>query len=326
MTPPLYRHIFEVQKMDKDAKIYVAGHRGLVGSAILRRLKIDGYSNIVTRTHNELDLCIQADVSSFFASEKPEYVFLAAAKVGGIGANRKNPYNFLYDNIMIQNNIINESVKQGVRKIIFLGSSCIYPKDCLQPMREESLLTGELEPTNEGYALAKIIGLRSLQYLHAEKNIDSLLLMPCNLYGINDDFSAENSHVMAALVKKFVDATISGQEEVICWGTGSARREFLNVDDMVDAIFLLLSNNPYGTQIINIGSGSDVTIKELAEIVAKLTGYTGRITWDRTKPDGMIRKCMDVTKIKKLGFLPQIDLNTGIKIMIDIYKKRVATD
>lgn len=306
-------------KIIKKSKIYIAGHNGMVGSAIFRMLKEKGFNNIATRASSELDLRDCIAVRTFFEKEKPEYVFLAAAKVGGIKANMQYPVDFLYDNLMIQNNIIYQSYKTGVRKLIFLGSSCIYPKDCPQPMKEEYLMTGPLEPTNEGYALAKIAGLRLVQYCNKQHGLNCLNSMPCNLYGTNDSFDPNNSHVLAALVRKFVDATDENKKEVVLWGRGIARREFMNVDDLAQALLFLIEkwDSP---EIINVGSGADISIKELAELIANKVKYTGKIVWDTSMPDGMLRKCLDVSKLHSLGFCSSIALEDGIDQVINEYR------
>lgn len=306
--------------MEKNAKIYVAGHRGLVGSAIVRHLQDAGYQNLVLRTHTELDLISQESVRTFFETEKPEYVFLAAAKVGGIRANMESPAQFLYDNIVIQTNIIHQAYMSGVKKILILGSSCIYPRECPQPMKEEYLLDGKLEPTNEGYALSKIVALKMGEFYKRQYGFNAISVMPCNLYGQNDSFDPLHSHVLSATVKKFVDAVDEGRDTVVMWGTGNARREFLNVDDMASACLFMMEQYE-GETFINIGCGEDFSIRELAEMVARLTGFKGKIVWDTTKPDGMMKKCMDVTRMKKMGFEPEISLEEGIKHVIEDYKQ-----
>jgi GDP-L-fucose synthase len=314
------RDITEVPIMEKNSLIYVAGHRGMVGSSIVNQLKRKGYNNIVTATSSELDLKNQTAVNTFFRSNNFDYVFLAAAKVGGIKANIAHPAEFLYDNLMIQNNIFECCRKYKIKKLLFLGSSCIYPRDCPQPMKEEYLMTGPLEPTNEGYALAKIAGLKMALYFHQQYGLNTICPMPCNLYGANDHFDPENSHVLSALVKKFVDAVEEDSEKVVLWGTGIARREFLNVEDLSAALIFLMNkwDNP---EIINVGSGDDISISDLATIVAKKTSYNGQIEWDTSMPDGMLRKCMDISKITTLGFKPKINLEDGILQMINDYKK-----
>ena len=306
--------------MEKNAKIYVAGHRGLVGSAIVRHLQAAGYGNLVLKTHAELDLISQEAVREFFEAEKPEYVFLAAAKVGGIRANMESPAQFLYDNIVIQTNIIHQAYLSGVKKILILGSSCIYPRECPQPMKEEYLLDGKLEPTNEGYALSKIVALKMGEFYKRQYGFNAISVMPCNLYGQNDSFDPLHSHVLSATVKKFVDAIDEGRDTVVMWGTGNARREFLNVDDMAAACLFMMEHYE-GETFINIGCGEDYSIRELAETVARLTGFDGRIEWDTTKPDGMMKKCMDVTRMKEMGFEPRISLEEGIKHVIEEYKQ-----
>ncbi len=305
--------------MNKNSKIFIAGHNGMVGSAINRLLQKNEYTNIITRNRNELDLKNQSEVNAFFHSQKPDYVFLCAAKVGGIQANIKHPGTFLMDNLQIQNNIIEAAYQNGVKKLLFLGSSCIYPKDCPQPMKEEYLLTGKLEPTNEGYAIAKIAGLKILEAYQKEFDFNGISLMPCNLYGPNDSFDLAHSHVLSALVKKFVDGVHDNTQEIILWGTGNARREFMHVDDVAMAS-LFMMNNYEDTEFINIGWGIDISIKELALLIAKLTNYKGNLVWDTSKPDGMMKKCMDVSKMIKNGFQPTIDLEKGIIDMITIYK------
>lgn len=304
--------------MEKNAKIYVAGHRGLVGSAIVRHLQETGYNNLILRTHSELDLISQDAVREFFEAEKPDYVFLAAAKVGGIRANMESPAQFLYDNIVIQTNIIHQAYLSGVKKILILGSSCIYPRECPQPMKEDYLLDGKLEPTNEGYALSKIVALKMGEFYKRQYGFNAISVMPCNLYGQNDSFDPLHSHVLSATVRKFVDAVDEGSDTVVMWGTGNARREFLNVDDMASACLFMMEHYE-GETFINIGCGEDYSIRELAEIVARLTGFKGKIEWDTTKPDGMMKKCMDVSRMKEMGFEPKISLEEGIKHVIEEY-------
>jgi len=305
--------------LSKDTKIYVAGNRGMVGSAIVRELNKKGYEKILVATHSELDLCNQAAVNHFFKLNNPEYVFIAAARVGGINANRLHPTEFLYENIMIQSNLLHASCEYKTKKVIFLGSSCIYPRECLQPMKEEYLMTGPLEPTNEGYALAKISGIKMAQYYHQQYGMDILCPIPCNLYGTNDHFDLETAHVLAALVKRFSDAKERGDSELTLWGTGSARREFLHVEDFARALMILLEKweKP---DIVNVGSGADISIRDLANKIKNKIGFTGEIIWDASKPDGMPRKCMDITNIKNLGFSPAISLDDGIRSMIDQYR------
>ncbi len=295
----------------KDARIYIAGHRGMVGSAAVRKFEREGYTNLILRTAKELDLRNQAAVKEFFAAEKPEYVILAAAKVGGIMANKNHPAEFLLENLEIQNNVIYQSYLNGVKKLCFLGSSCIYPNEAPQPIKEEYLLTGPLEPTNEGYALAKIAGYKLCLYLSRQYGFKTVNLMPCNLYGTNDNYDPENSHVFPAFIRRFSEAAKHNLPEVVLWGTGAPLREFMHVDDLAEAIyhFLQTRENP---EVVNVGYGSDITIKELAEKIAVAAGYQGKITWDATKPDGMYRKLMDSTKAHTLGWQPRIMLDEGI--------------
>lgn len=298
--------------MINDSKIYVAGHCGMVGSAIVRNLENRGFSNIVVRTHTELDLTNQEAVNRFFVEEKPEYVFLAAAKVGGIVANNTSPAQFFYENMMIETNVIHAAYLSGVKKLMFLGSSCIYPKYAEQPMREDALLTGLLEPTNEAYAIAKIAGIKMCDYYRRQYGCDFVSVMPTNLYGTGDNYNLQTSHVLPALIRKFHEAKINNTPEVVLWGTGSPYREFLHADDMADAtVFCMLNYSDYGH--INVGSQSELTIKELAEKVKKTVGYEGKIIWDSEKPDGTPRKLMDSTKLYEMGWKPKIGLNEGIK-------------
>jgi GDP-L-fucose synthase len=309
---------------DFNQKIYVAGHRGMVGSSIVRNLQAKGFSNIVTRTHAELDLTNQQSVRLFFEQEKPDQVYLAAAKVGGIHANNTFPAEFIYDNLMVQNNVIHQAFLGGVKKLLFLGSSCIYPKLAPQPMSEDSLLMGKLEPTNEPYAIAKIAGIKMCESYNRQygesHGLDYRSVMPTNLYGPGDNYHPENSHVIPALIRRFHEAKVSNAPEVVIWGTGNPRREFLYVDDMAEAsVFLMhLDKKIYDSQTqsmqnhINVGFGSDVTIKELAQAVAKATGYQGRISFDHSKPDGSPRKLMDTGKLNSLGWKPQVVLQKGL--------------
>ena len=289
--------------MEKNAKIYVAGHRGMVGSAIVRALKNQGYTNIITRTSKELDLRRQIDVEEFFASEKPDYVFLAAAKVGGILANNEAPADFMYDNMILEMNVIHEAYKNKVKKLMFLGSSCIYPRMAPQPMKEDCLLTSELEKTNEAYALAKISGLKYCEYLNRQYSTDFISVMPTNLYGPNDNYHPEHSHVLPALIRRFHEAKENNLSEVVIWGTGTPLREFLYVDDLADACVYLM-NTYSGNETVNLGTGKELSIKELAELVKKVVGFKGNITFDTTKPDGTPRKLLDVSKLEKLGDAP----------------------
>lgn len=298
--------------MNKDARIYVAGHRGLVGSAIMRKLKKEGYNNLVYRKSSELDLRRQKKVEEFFAEEKPEYVFLAAAKVGGIQANDVYSGEFIYDNLMIQNNVIHSSYKNGVKKLLFLGSSCIYPKFADQPMKEEYLLSGKLEPTNEAYAVAKIAGIKMCEHYNKQYGTNYISVMPTNLYGPNDNFDLETSHVLPALIRKFHEAKVNKKYEVVIWGTGKPRREFLHVDDLADAL-LYLMNNYNGNQFINVGVGEDISIQQLAEMIADIVGFEGEIVNDTSKPDGTPRKLLDVSRLDSLGWKATIDLEEGIK-------------
>ncbi len=297
--------------MEKSAKIYIAGHRGMVGSAILRNLQNRGYNNFVVRTHSELDLTSQQAVTAFFEAEKPDYVFLAAAKVGGIVANNTYPAQFFYENSMIQNNVLHAAYTYGVKKLMFLGSSCIYPKLASQPMSEDALLTGLLEPTNEAYAIAKISGIKMCDYYRTQYGCDFVSVMPTNLYGTGDNYDLQNSHVLPALLRKFHEAKQTGAE-VTLWGTGSPYREFLHADDMADAtIYCMLNYSDLGH--VNVGSQSELTIKELAEMVKSVVGYEGAIIWDTTKPDGTPRKLMDSTKLYNMGWAPSITLREGIE-------------
>lgn len=297
--------------MDKGAKIFVAGHRGMVGGAIVRQLRKEGYADIITRTHSELDLTRQEDVERFFGVEKPEYVFLAAAKVGGIGANAAHPADFMWQNMMIEMNVIHSSWKNGVKKLLFLGSSCIYPKFAPQPMKEDCLLTSSLEPTNEAYALAKISGLKYCEYLNRQYGTDYISVMPTNLYGPGDNYHPENSHVLPAFIRRFHEAKESGATVVECWGDGSPLREFLYVDDLAE-LCVKLMNEYSGNETVNAGSGKELTIKELAETVARVVGYEGEIKWDASKPNGTPRKLLDVSKAKAMGWSYKTELPEGI--------------
>lgn len=310
--------------MEKNAKIYVAGHRGLVGSAIVRNLRKRGYENIITRTHAELDLTSQSDVNAFFEAERPEYVFLAAAKVGGIGANNTYRAQFIYENLMIEANVIHASYLVGVSKLMFLGSSCIYPRMAAQPIEESALLTAELEPTNEPYAIAKIAGIKMCDAYRAQYGCNFVSVMPTNLYGPGDNYDLENSHVLPAMIRKFVTARNNGSPSVTLWGDGSPLREFMHSDDMADAtVFCMLNYNEAGH--INIGSGREVSIARLADMVAEAVGYRGKIVWDTSKPNGTPRKLMDTSKLFAMGWKPSIDLKSGIDSVVasieDISKK-----
>ncbi|KAI5070381.1 hypothetical protein GOP47_0014724 [Adiantum capillus-veneris] len=302
--------------MSKEDKIYVAGHAGLVGAAIVRKLQSQGFMNVVMRTHKELDLTRQQDVEVFFLQEKPLFVIVAAAKVGGIYANDTYPADFIGINLQIQTNVIDAAHKSGVKKLLFLGSSCIYPKFAPQPIKEESLLTGPLEPTNEWYAIAKIAGIKMCQAYRLQYSWDAISGMPTNLYGPHDNFHPENSHVLPALIRRFHEAKVSGLMEVVVWGTGSPLREFLHVDDLADAVLFLMLHYSEISHI-NVGSGKEVTIKELAELVKEVVGYEGQLTWDLSKPDGTPRKLMDNSKLESAGWHAKIPLREGL---IDTYK------
>jgi GDP-L-fucose synthase len=313
----------QVISMEKNSKVYVAGHRGLVGSAIMRKLESKSYKNIICRTHKELDLTDQQAVNEFFVSEKPEYVFLAAAKVGGIFANDTYPAEFIYDNLMIETNVINAAYKYGVKKLLFMGSSCIYPKFALQPMKEEYLLTGELEPTNEAYAIAKIAGIRLCKHYNQQYGTNFISVMPTNLYGPNDNFDLQTSHVMPALIRKFHEAKINNESKVVIWGTGKPLREFLHVDDMADACVYLMDNfnaEDMG-EFVNIGVGKDVSIAELSETIRDIVGFEGEVLYDTSKPDGTPRKLLDVSLLNSLGWKHSIDLKEGIKNTFEWYVK-----
>jgi len=302
--------------MEKTGKIYVAGHHGMVGSAICRKLYADGYDNVITRSHKQLDLCRQEEVETFFAEEKPEYVFLAAAKVGGIMANSEYLADFMYENMMMEMNVIHEAWKNGCKKLLFLGSSCIYPRLAPQPMPESSLLTSALEKTNEAYALAKISGLKYCEYLNRQYGTDFISAMPTNLYGPNDNYHPDHSHVLPALIRKFHEAKEAGAAEVVCWGTGKPLREFLYVDDLADACLFLMDHYS-GNETVNVGSGKEVTIKELADMIAGIIGYDKKVSWDQTKPDGTPRKLLDVSKLEKLGYHYTTELEDGIRLAYD---------
>jgi GDP-L-fucose synthase len=299
--------------MEKDSKIYVAGHRGMVGSAIVRELLRQGYTNIITRTHKQLDLIDQKAVADFFASEKPEYVFLAAAKVGGIEANRMALADFMYDNMMLEMNVINSAWKNGVKKLEFLGSSCIYPRMAPQPMPESCLLTSELEKTNEAYALAKISGLKYCEFLNRQYGTDYISVMPTNLYGPNDNYHPSHSHVLPALIRRFHEAKIQGLASVVCWGDGSPLREFLYVDDLAN-LCVFLMNNYSGNETVNAGTGKELSIKELTELVAGVVEYKGAIEWDKDMPNGTPRKLLDVSKATALGWAYKTELLDGIRL------------
>lgn len=309
--------------LDRNKKIYVAGHRGLVGSAIVRRLEKDGFKNIITRTHQELDLTRQAEVEQFFAEEKPDYVILAAAKVGGIYANDTYPADFIMKNLQIECNVIDAAYKNGVKKLLFLGSSCIYPRECPQPIKEEYLLSGYLEKTNEAYALAKIAGLKMCAFYNQQYGTDYISVMPCNLYGINDNFALENSHVLPALMRKFHEAKVKNEPTVTVWGSGKPLREFLNVDDLADACLYLMDHYK-GNEFFNVGYGKEVTILKLAQMIKKVTGFQGEIVMDSSKPDGTPRKLTDISRLAELGWQPKIDLEEGLRQTYEWYKANKA--
>jgi GDP-L-fucose synthase len=306
--------------LNKTNKIYVAGHRGLVGSAIMRKLKKEGYNNLVYRTSSELDLRRQEKVEEFFKEEKPDYVILAAAKVGGIQANDTYSAEFLYDNLMIETNVIDAAYQHDVEKLLFLGSSCIYPKFADQPMKEDYLLSGKLESTNEGYAVAKITGIKLCEHYNKQYDTNFISAMPTNLYGPNDNFDLETSHVLPALIRKFHEAKINEEDEVVIWGTGKPRREFLHVDDLADSL-LFLMNNYDGNQFVNVGVGKDISILELAELIKDIVGFEGEIVNDLSKPDGTPRKLLDVTRLSDLGWEAQISLEEGIKDAYQWFKE-----
>ncbi len=304
--------------MDKNAKIYVAGHCGMVGSAIVRELRKQGYTNLITKTHAELDLCRQAEVEGFFRNERPEYVFLAAAKVGGISANQNSPADFMYDNMILEMNVIYSAWKYNCKKLEFLGSSCIYPRMAPQPMKESCLLTSELEQTNEAYALAKISGLKYCEYLNRQYNTDYISVMPTNLYGPNDNYHPTNSHVLPALIRRFHEARTQNLPFVTCWGDGSPLREFLYVDDLAN-LCVFLMNNYSGNETVNAGTGKEISIKELTKLIAEIVGYNGEIRWDMSKPNGTPRKLLDVSKAANLGWTYKTKLEDGIRSVYEDY-------
>lgn len=306
--------------MNKDSKIFVAGHKGLVGSALLRKLNYYGYDNIITKTKEELDLRDKNQIKDFFSVEKPEYVFLAAAKVGGIMYNKNYPADFIYDNIQIQTNVIHESFLVNVKKLLFLGSACIYPKITEQPIREEYLMTSELEPTNEAYSLSKILGLKMCNYYHKQYGFNCISAMPANLYGINDNFNLEKCHVIPAFIRKILDSKENNSKDIICFGDGSPRREFLFSDDLADACIFLM-NNYNSPEIINVGSNLEISIKDLVELISKKLNYTGEIIWDKTKSNGAPLRKLCTKKIKSLGWNPSTNLEDGLQITIDWYLK-----
>jgi len=310
--------------MDKGAKVFVAGHRGMVGSAMVRRLKMDGYENIITRTSKELDLRNQQEVEAFFSKEKPDYVFMAAAKVGGIVANNTYRAEFIYDNLMIESNVIHQSHLHGVKKLMFFGSSCIYPKLAEQPLKEDSLLTGKLEPTNEPYAIAKITGIKLCEAYRDQYGSNFISVMPTNLYGYNDNYHPQNSHVLPALIRKFHEAKVSNSETVEIWGTGSPKREFLFADDLADACMLLLQSYDK-KQFVNIGCGEDVSIKDLALLIKKVVGFEGELKFDTSKPDGTPRKLMDISTLKSMGWSPKVSLEEGIGLAYEDFKQSLES-
>ena len=307
--------------MKSNSRIYVAGHRGLVGSAIIRLLKQRGFENLITRTHAELELMDAVAVKEFFEQAKPEYVFLAAAKVGGIHANSIYPADFMRENLIVQTIVIHESWRQGVVKLLFLGSSCIYPKLCPQPIKEEYLLSGELEKTNDAYALAKIAGIKTCQSYNQQHGTHFISAMPTNLYGVNDNFHPENSHVLPALIRRFHEAKLANVESISIWGTGTSRREFLHSSDLADAVLFLMENYD-DSEIVNVGCGKDQTIKELAETIQEVVGYTGRLKFDSTRPDGTPQKILDISKINSLGWKPTISLREGLKQVYQWYTEQ----
>jgi GDP-L-fucose synthase len=309
--------------MEKNSSIYIAGHTGMVGSAILRKLSTEGFSNFILRSSSQLDLRNQQQIQQFFAAEKPDYVFLAAARVGGIAANNSYRADFIYDNLMIQSNVIHEAYRSKVKKLLFLGSSCIYPKFAQQPIAESELLTGALEPTNEPYAIAKIAGIKMCQAYHQQYGCNFISLMPTNLYGINDNYDLENSHVLPALVRKIFEAHNHKRPTVEVWGTGKARREFLEVDDLASACLFLMENYNE-SEIVNVGYGSDLTITELANVIKDEVGYEGEVIYNTSRPDGAPRKTLDLTKILSMGWKPSISLSTGIKRVCDAYREKVT--
>jgi GDP-L-fucose synthase len=309
--------------LNTNSKIYIAGHTGLVGSAILRKFEKAGFKNIAIKTHVELDLMDYTAVRSFYESVLPEYVILSAAKVGGIAANINYPADFLYDNLVIQNNIIRLSYEYGIKKLLFLASSCIYPRLCNQPMKEEYLLDGKLEPTNEGYAIAKIAGLKLCEYFNKQYNTNFISIMPCNVYGIGDNFNNENAHVVSALIRKFHTAKIQGDDYIKIWGTGNARREFIFNEDLAEACYFLMGNYDT-TQFLNIGTGVDYSICELANIIKEIVGFQGDIIFDTTKPDGMPQKLLDVSRINTLGWKAKYDIHDGIIKAYEYYTKNLG--
>jgi GDP-L-fucose synthase len=312
--------------MEKDSKIYIAGHTGLVGSAMVRRLESSGYRNLLVRDLSELDLTRQAEVEDFFMTERPEFVFLCAARVGGILANSTYPAQFIYENIMIAANVIHASYKHGVKKLLNLGSSCIYPKLAPQPLKEEYLLTGTLEPTNEPYAIAKIAAIKLCRYYNTQYGSNFISVMPTNLYGPNDNFNPETSHVLPALIRRFHEAKVHGETEVFVWGTGSPKREFLFVDDLASACVYLMQNYDakHIGEFVNIGTGMDLTIRELADLIKTIVGYHGEIRWDTSKPDGTPQKLLDLSRIDSLGWKARVGLEEGIRLTYEWYMKNIS--
>ncbi|MFA5878562.1 MAG: GDP-L-fucose synthase [Candidatus Margulisiibacteriota bacterium] len=310
---------------DKNAKIFVAGHRGMVGSAIYRKLIKEGFNNIVTKTHQEIDLTNQLAVANFFETEKFEYVFLSAAKVGGIYANNTYPADFIYQNLMIQTNVINSAYITGVKKLLFLGSSCIYPKFAEQPIKEEYLLSGKLEPTNDAYAVAKIAGIKMCEAYNRQYGTNYISLMPTNLYGPNDNYNLEKSHVLPALIRKIHEAKMTNSPYVEIWGTGNPKREFLYVDDLADASYFLMQTYQ-GSEIVNVGTGEDLTIKELALLIKDIIGFSGELKFDSSKPDGTVRKLLDISKLKSLGWIPKTSLPDGIKLAYQDFLKKPSAE
>ncbi len=313
----------EVERLDRASRVFVAGHRGLVGSAIVRRLEGEGFSGLLLRSHAELDLTDRAAVDRFFDAERPEYVFLAAARVGGINANNTRPAEFIYSNLAIQTNVIDAAQRSGVRKLEFLGSSCIYPRDAPQPIREEYLLTGPLEPTNEPYAIAKIAGIKTMQAYSRQYGFSGISLMPTNLYGPGDNFDLNDSHVMPALVRKVHEAQIAGAPSVTVWGTGTPRREFLHVNDLADAAVFLMREYD-SPEIVNVGTGVDISIRELMEMICRVAGYRGEIVFDSSRPDGTPRKLLDVSKLTALGWKPSVALEDGVLDTWQWYRQHAA--
>jgi GDP-L-fucose synthase len=313
----------EVRRLDKASRVFVAGHRGLVGSAIVRRLQAEGFPSLLLRSHAELDLCGRAAVDRFFDAERPEYVFLAAARVGGINANNTRPAEFIHSNLAIQTNVIDAAHRFGVRKLEFLGSSCIYPRDAPQPIREEYLLTGPLEPTNESYAIAKIAGIKTMQAYSRQYGFSGISLMPTNLYGPGDNFDLNDSHVMPALIRKVHEAQIAGAPSVTVWGTGAPRREFLHVNDLADAAVFLMREYD-SPEIVNVGTGVDISIRELVEMICRVAGYRGGIVFDSSRPDGTPRKLLDVSKLTALGWKPSVVLEDGVRDTWQWYQQHAA--